>query len=206
MKRFIIIWLLLISVNAWGDSPFGPIPPDNTPYNATTWDEDLRAPTKNVIRDKFESLPAPSTVLTTTITDGDLTHSPDGNSVFDALAGKANTVRQTKTISTTPVTLNMSELLNSTIYITTGASVINLPAATAAINGSSTRFVTKTALTWSLKPNGVEILSIQGTDLTGGNKITTDGSLGTSFELEYDHTSVRWRIGNITGIVIDGGA
>ena len=73
MKRFIIICLLLISVNAWGDSSFGPIPPDNTPYNATTWDGDLRAPTKNVIRDKFESLPAPSTVLTTAITDGDLT-------------------------------------------------------------------------------------------------------------------------------------
>ena len=35
---------------------------------------------------------APTSILTTTITDGDTTHAPDGNSVFDALANKEPTI------------------------------------------------------------------------------------------------------------------
>lgn len=38
-------------------------------------------------------------ILTTTITDGDTTHAPDGNSVFDALALKQNRLRAQTTIS-----------------------------------------------------------------------------------------------------------
>ena len=37
-------------------SPFGPVPPDNTSYDATTWDGSFRGATKDAIRDQIESL------------------------------------------------------------------------------------------------------------------------------------------------------
>ena len=43
-------------------------------------------------KDYYETGTAPSTLLTTTISDGDVTHAPDGNSVYDALALKANLI------------------------------------------------------------------------------------------------------------------
>lgn len=57
MKKILIILLLILApfiVNA--QSPFGPLPPDDTPYNAATWNGDMRAPTKNAVRDEIETI------------------------------------------------------------------------------------------------------------------------------------------------------
>ena len=35
-------------------SPFGPVPPSNLPYDATTWDGSYLAPTQNAVRDQVE--------------------------------------------------------------------------------------------------------------------------------------------------------
>lgn len=70
MKKLILLSLLLLSVNAWSaSSPFGPVPPDNTPYNATTWNGNLRAPTKNAVRDVLETV-VPGGVVNATQVNG----------------------------------------------------------------------------------------------------------------------------------------
>lgn len=66
--------------------------------------------------------------LAATITDGDITHSPDGNSVFDALALKANLASPTftgtptlptGTIATTQTAGNSSTAIATTAFVTT---------------------------------------------------------------------------------------
>ena len=112
---------------------------------------------------------------------------------------------QTKTITSTPVTLNAAEIPNAIIFVGTGGSVVNLPPGAASLDGARARIEAKAAVAFSLKPDGTEILSVQGTNLTAAYKVTTDGAAGTGFEVVYDHTSTRWRIFNITGGVYDGG-
>ena len=59
MKKFIlsiIFSLLLIpslALAQFSGSPFGPVPPDDTAYDATTWNGSLLSPTKNTLRDYF---------------------------------------------------------------------------------------------------------------------------------------------------------
>jgi hypothetical protein len=38
------------------NSPLGSVPPDNTPYDATTWNGSLLAPTQNAVRDQIETM------------------------------------------------------------------------------------------------------------------------------------------------------
>ena len=38
------------------NSPLGPLPPDNTPYDAASWDGSFNDPTKDAIRDKIETM------------------------------------------------------------------------------------------------------------------------------------------------------
>lgn len=69
MKRITlaIIGFLLIPGWAWaGGPPIGSKTPDDTAYNATTWDGDTTtAPSKNAVRDKVEALQASDPDLTT---------------------------------------------------------------------------------------------------------------------------------------------
>ena len=59
MKRFLIILFSvlfiagMVAANPFGGGTIGPVPPDDTAYDSTTWDGDLRAATKNVLRDQF---------------------------------------------------------------------------------------------------------------------------------------------------------
>ena len=57
MKRLLLILLLIPSI-AFGFLPPGAeVPlPDDTPYNATSWDGNVSAATKNAIRDKIEAM------------------------------------------------------------------------------------------------------------------------------------------------------
>ena len=60
MKKFIISTILMLSLVAslaiaqYGSSPFGPVPPSNIAYNATTWNESYLAATQNALRDQLE--------------------------------------------------------------------------------------------------------------------------------------------------------
>jgi hypothetical protein len=58
-KVFLTILFVLIAAVVWSqpsNSPFGPVPPDNTPYNAATWDGSWSPPTQNAVRDQIETM------------------------------------------------------------------------------------------------------------------------------------------------------
>jgi hypothetical protein len=46
----------LVRFTGGGASSGGTVSVSDIPYDATTWDNNLDAPTKNAVRDKFESL------------------------------------------------------------------------------------------------------------------------------------------------------
>jgi hypothetical protein len=62
MKKFlhsIFLYLLLLPSLALAQpssSPFGPVPPSDAPYDATTWDGSYLAPTQNAVRDEIEAV------------------------------------------------------------------------------------------------------------------------------------------------------
>ena len=98
MKRFLLILFLLFIAGSVGANPFGggtigPVPPDDTAYNSTTWDGDLRAATKNAIRDQIAANPFVLNA-TTLATDGVLigNKTPIGSWAGDGVssAGTAN--------------------------------------------------------------------------------------------------------------------
>ena len=79
-------------------------------------------------------------MIATSISDGDLTHAPDGNSVFDALAAKADLVSPSFTtpILGTPTSGNLS---NCTSATDTSKGVVELATDDEAITGASTSLV-----------------------------------------------------------------
>ena len=134
----------------------------------------------------------------------DIVLTPAGTGIVKT--GKAMLSNQTKTISTTPVTLTANEIANATIFVTTGASVINLPAGSAALDGAKVTFRSIAAVVFSIDPNGTQIIDLAGTDLAGGNKITSDGTSGAAIKLIWDNTGTKWRTIDANRLFIDGGA
>lgn len=64
---------------------------------------------------KISGLPSATAILSTTITNGDTTHAPDGNAVYDALATKLNTTGGTLTVGTisgVPTPTNSDDVAN----------------------------------------------------------------------------------------------
>ena len=59
MKRYLLILMAvlcaagIVNAQTFGGGTIGPVPPDNTAYDSTTWDGDLRSATKNALRDQF---------------------------------------------------------------------------------------------------------------------------------------------------------
>lgn len=75
----------------------------------------LSIATGEIPASKISGLPVLTSLLTTMITDTDLTHAPDGNTVFDALATKLNTTGGTLsvgTISGVPTPTNADDIVN----------------------------------------------------------------------------------------------
>ena len=113
---------------------------------------------------------------------------------------------KTKTISSTPVNLTEAELKGAIIYATTGAGVINLPAATATMDGAAFVVEAIAAVAVSIDPNGSEVLVVDGSPQAAGEKITFDGVAGTSVLIKRDATAGVWRVRVLSPVVINGGA
>ena len=84
MKRFIVSTILMLSLVAsfaiaqYGTSPFGPVSPSDTAYNAATWNGSYLAATQNALRDQIELMiaayaPVGATYITQTA-NGTLTN------------------------------------------------------------------------------------------------------------------------------------
>ena len=75
LMRFLTILLLVfflaMPAGAFTNNTIGQAPPDNTPYDATTWNGSLRSATKNAIRDALESIITPENTVSVAISGGD---------------------------------------------------------------------------------------------------------------------------------------
>lgn len=81
-------------VMSQGDAPL--IPPSNTSIIY------VKSDGKFYTKDSSDTetlLGDPTTILATSITNNDITHAPDGNSVYDALALKSDTSHTHETVS-----------------------------------------------------------------------------------------------------------
>jgi hypothetical protein len=111
-----------------------------------------------------------------------------------------------KTITSTPVTLLSTEVNNAIVFVGTSASVINLPSGAAGLDGYMVTFRAIVAVVYNVKPNDSQQIDNDGTLLTGGNKLTSDGAAGTSLSLVWDNTGGVWRTLGKIGLFTDTGA
>lgn len=83
----------------------------------------------------------------------------------------------------------------------TGAYTVTLPTAVA---GMSATFHATTAAVYSINPADADVITLSGTALTAGNKITSDGSAGCQVELVATGAGA-WTTRHMTCVHIDGG-
>jgi hypothetical protein len=89
------------------------------------------------------------------------------------------------------------------IHKITGAFVVSLPTAVSGYFGS---FFASTAAIFSLDlVTGTDVFILNGTALTAGNKVTSDGGLGAKVYVECTEAGY-YRVTSILGMVVDGGA
>jgi hypothetical protein len=92
------------------------------------------------------------------------------------------------------------------VFVNTGSSVINLPAGSAALDGAKVKFLAIAAVSFSVDPNGSDVISLNGTALTGGNKVTSSGVAGEEITFVWNNATTKWRTIDIGGVFIDGGS
>lgn len=169
----------------------------------TTGTVELATDAETVTGSATDKVTTPANITARLAAPGAIGGTTPAAGTFTTLTGRT----RTKTISTTPVTLTEAELKNSIVYVTTGASVILLPTATATMDGAACVIEAIAAVAPSIDlTTGTDIISLGGTDLTAGNKLTFDGAAGTSILIKYDATASRWRVRVLSGVAIDGGA
>lgn len=156
-------------------------PPDDTAYNATTWDGDLRAATKNAIRDAIE-----------------------------AILNGSNPVLPGEVVKTSTDTLTVAEM-TSTIMSNFGqgaAMTLTLPAAAAGLNSIATVFTTGNAIHFKAGPN--DKIYLNGVALDDEDKVSNaTPAAGDSITIVAFKTGAStwdWLIFVGVGTWIDGGA
>jgi hypothetical protein len=87
-------------------------------------------------------------------------------------------------------------------HTVTGAYAVTLPTAVA---GMHLTFHATTAAVYSVNPADTDVITLSGTALTAGNRITTDGSAGCQIEL-ISISNGTWTTRHMNCVVIDGGA
>jgi hypothetical protein len=139
-----------------------------------------------------------SVVIAATIVDGDVTHAPDGNSVYDALALKAPLANPTFTGTVTTPTLKVDHLSEKT----TGHHIVVdhpavLPVGTAAAGTAPLKFtVAGTALVTApevgvLEPFSDDLYYTISTGVARKGVVLTDGYPLTSGRVSYSTTNGR---------------
>lgn len=116
---------------------------------------------------------------------------------FTDLAGNVAVVTHNATEGTT------APYMKGQIHVVTGAYTISIP--TIAI-GHQADFIASTAAVMCVDvTTGTDILILNGTALTAGNKACTDGSINAQFRLKCPIAG-KCTINSIVGLAVDGGA
>ncbi len=124
-------------------SPIENAPPDNTAYNATTWDDNLNAATKNAIRDQIE-----------------------------AILGGTTPVLPGEIVKTSTDVLTVAEMTSSILsnFGQGAAMTLTLPTAAAGLNTIVTVFTTGNAL--HIKAGASDKIYFSGVALDDGDKVS----------------------------------
>lgn len=116
---------------------------------------------------------------------------------FTDLAGNVAVVTHNATEGTT------AAYMKGQIHVVTGAYTISIP--TIAI-GHQADFIASTAAAMCVDvTTGTDILILNGTALTAGNKACTDGSINAQLRLKCPIAG-KCTINSIVGLAVDGGA
>lgn len=88
-------------------------------------------------------------------------------------------------------------------HVVTGAYTLSLPKA---VVGYRATFMASTAAVFSIDlVTGTDVIVLNGTALTAGNKVTSDGTINAEVYVEC-RISGKYHINSIVGLAIDGGA
>ena len=154
------------------------------------------------------------TVIVSSIQDGDTTHAPDGNSVFDALALKADLIspsfttpilgtpasgnlvnctggygliRVNKTEADTPVTLLATDASGLKYFTNTGATAEVVMLLPAGADGYRVPAIITAAYDYTFRANGSEIIRYLSTVSIAGGSIKS-ASIGDELQLDWNGT------------------
>lgn len=110
----------------------------------------------------------------------------------------------TATIVTDSATGNITAAnMQGQTHVVTGAYTLSLPTAAIGYRGN---FMASTAAVFSLDVvTGTDIIVLNGTALTAGNKVSTDGTINAELYVEC-RVAGKYHINSIVGLAIDGGA
>lgn len=130
-------------------------------------------------------------------TDDGILYKGTGSAVEEVGAGNV-------TIITQSATGNITEAqMKGQTHVVTGAYTLSLPTA---VVGYRARFIASTAAAFSIDVvTGTDVIVLNGTALTAGNKATTDGTINAEVYVEC-RVAGKYHIISIIGLAVDGGA
>jgi hypothetical protein len=131
------------------------------------------------------------------ITGGTIDGTTIGATTPSTVSGYAVVTTHSATENVTAVTMG------GNLHVVTGAYVLSLP--TAAV-GYRARFKASTAAVYSLDVvTGSDVIILNGTALTAGNKATSDGTIYNTMEV-CCFIANKYDIISLIGLAVDGGA
>ena len=197
MKKIMMVWLLLLlALPAWAGPPVV-VGPDDTAYNATTWDGSVKAPTQNAVRDKVEALSSSAAITGGAIDGTTVGLTTPAAGTFTDLLGKAVFVAVDSSRAITA-----AEMLGQTLKVS-GAYTPTLP--TAAV-GYRVILEATTAAVYSVDlAAGSDIIELAGTTQAAGEKITSSGAKRARV-LIYCETAGTYIAIPLNDVFINGGA
>jgi hypothetical protein len=185
MKRmYLSIFLVLFAVNALAGQPAIPPPGLATSSETVTGTSTTTAVTP---AGAAALLAAPPAIGSTTPAAG----------TFTTLVGNVGVVTQSATGN-----VAVADMKGQTHRVT-GAYTLSLPTAAA---GYKAKFMATTAEAFSIDVvTGTDVIRLNGTALTAGNKVTSDGTIYNTIECEANTTG-SYNCNSIVGLATDGGA
>ena len=135
-----------------------------------------KSPSENAVFQAIAAIPAPSSILTTSIVDGDTTHAPNGNVVFDNLALKENLSNKSTDVNTDQGSNTKYPSVKAVYDWATGLLALKQAVLTAANFGSFS-----SALSGKTTPLDADTVNISDSAASGDAKKLTLSNFWTNY-------------------------